>query len=367
MDPKRKIEEKIVTEKLAVFTFDDEINEPSFRRYLIENWNNLTVGMKKSTILFMGGIHGKETGKFGAPVGIQTLKNQVRIFFILFFVEISSKKLLLIIVQKLCWKGWVLLELASECSSLRAKRASERCISKNETTKVELRSTRSSYAFRPWIQSEARQKVARRKCPPNLPRPVSALLKRKKPSTRSLTGLRSSWPNLTYPNFLPRFTLDSRSESVARTCHELFEEEIWRNWNFCGERAILERALHCCTTASWSATTEKTGEGRKPERRNFEGSYLWCLWRDFRFLNAVGQLWMRRVGWSGFQGSLRSPWKARFARFARFLKQISRLVDLVKVLKNQVRIFFFNFLLRYLQKNPFNYSSSQKFWRLIGC
>ena len=89
--PKRKIEEKIVKEKLAVFTFDDEINEPSFRRYLIENWKNLTVGMKKSTILFMGGIHGQDTGKFGAPVGIQTLKNQVRIFFDYFFVEISSK------------------------------------------------------------------------------------------------------------------------------------------------------------------------------------------------------------------------------------------------------------------------------------
>ena len=27
---------------------------------------------------------------------------------------------------------------------------------------------------------------------------------------------------------------------------------------------------------------------------------------------------MRRIGWSGFQGSLRSPWKARFARFARY-------------------------------------------------
>ena len=89
--PKRKIEEKIVKEKLAVFTFDDEINEPSFRRYLIENWNNLTVGMKKSTILFMGGIHGKETGKFGAPVGIQTLKNQVRIFLIYFLLRYLQK------------------------------------------------------------------------------------------------------------------------------------------------------------------------------------------------------------------------------------------------------------------------------------
>ena len=91
MDPKRKIEEKIVTEKLAVFTFDDEINEPSFRRYLIENWKNLTVGMKKSTILFMGGIHGQETGKFGAPVGIQTLKNQVRIFLIYFLLRYLQK------------------------------------------------------------------------------------------------------------------------------------------------------------------------------------------------------------------------------------------------------------------------------------
>ena len=91
MDPQRKVEEKIVTEKLAVFTFDDEINEPSFRRYFIKNWNNLTVGMKRSTILFMGGIHGKETGKFGAPVGIQTLKNQVRIFLIYFLLRYLQK------------------------------------------------------------------------------------------------------------------------------------------------------------------------------------------------------------------------------------------------------------------------------------
>ena len=233
MDPKRKIEEKIVKEKLAVFTFDDEINEPSFRRYLIENWNNLTVGMKRSTILFMGGIHGKETGKFGAPVGIQTLKNQVRIFFILFFVEISSKKLLLIIVQKLCWKGWVLLELASECSSLRAKRASERCISKNETTKVELRSTRSRYGLRPWFQSGSAQKVAWRKCPPNWPRA-------KKPSTRALTGLRSNPRALSSFNFLSLTKLESRPETPARTCHELFEL-----WVLCNSWVQTPRRLQC--------------------------------------------------------------------------------------------------------------------------
>ena len=85
MDPKRKFEEKIVTEKLAVFTFDDEINERSLRLYFIKNWNKLTVGMKKSTILFMGGVHGEKTGEFGRPEYIETLQNQVRIICVQFF------------------------------------------------------------------------------------------------------------------------------------------------------------------------------------------------------------------------------------------------------------------------------------------
>ena len=75
MDPPRKFEDKIVNEKLAVFTFDDKITEPSLRKYFVKNWNDLTVEMNKSTILFMGGIHGKETGEFGAAVDIQTLEN----------------------------------------------------------------------------------------------------------------------------------------------------------------------------------------------------------------------------------------------------------------------------------------------------
>ena len=70
---------KIVNEKLAVFTFDDVINEPGFRRYFIKNWKAMTVGMQSSTILFMAGIHGTESGEFGEPENIQTLKNQVGI------------------------------------------------------------------------------------------------------------------------------------------------------------------------------------------------------------------------------------------------------------------------------------------------
>ena len=78
--PRKKFEEKIVKEKLAVFTFNDAMQEPSFRRYFIKNWYNLTVGMKKSTILFLGGVHGKKTGQFGGYVSFKTLTNQVSIF-----------------------------------------------------------------------------------------------------------------------------------------------------------------------------------------------------------------------------------------------------------------------------------------------
>ena len=78
MATKKTFEDKIVKEKLAVFTFNDAMQEPSFRRYFIKNWNNLTVGLKKSTILFIGGVHGQKTGEFGGHVSIKTLTNQVR-------------------------------------------------------------------------------------------------------------------------------------------------------------------------------------------------------------------------------------------------------------------------------------------------
>ena len=77
--PFRPIEDKIVIEKLAVITFDDEVNEMAFRRYLKKNWESLTLGLKNSTILLMAGIHGKESGVLGEVENIQTLKNQVRI------------------------------------------------------------------------------------------------------------------------------------------------------------------------------------------------------------------------------------------------------------------------------------------------
>ena len=74
------IEKRIVIDKLAIITFDEPVNEIEFRKYLIKNWNDLTLGLKDgSTILFVAGVHGEDTGKLGPAESIQTLKNQVRI------------------------------------------------------------------------------------------------------------------------------------------------------------------------------------------------------------------------------------------------------------------------------------------------
>ena len=73
------IKKQIVIEKSAVITFDNVVDEFAFRRYLNENWKDLTLGLKNSTILFLAGVHGSICGKFGPNVNIQTLKNQVRI------------------------------------------------------------------------------------------------------------------------------------------------------------------------------------------------------------------------------------------------------------------------------------------------
>ena len=71
---------KIVIDKLAVITFDDEVSEPGFRRYLVKKWETLTIGLNHgSTILFIGGTHGEKSGKLGPVESIQSLKNQVRI------------------------------------------------------------------------------------------------------------------------------------------------------------------------------------------------------------------------------------------------------------------------------------------------
>ena len=73
------IAEQIVIEKSAVITFENEVAEMAFRRYLKDHWEKLTLGLNDSTILFLAGVHGSDSGELGPNENIQTLKNQVRI------------------------------------------------------------------------------------------------------------------------------------------------------------------------------------------------------------------------------------------------------------------------------------------------
>ena len=73
------IAEQIVIEKSAVITFEKEVDEMAFRRYFKNNWEKLTLGLNDSTILFLAGVHGSDSGELGPNENIKTLKNQVRI------------------------------------------------------------------------------------------------------------------------------------------------------------------------------------------------------------------------------------------------------------------------------------------------
>ena len=85
---RQPIEERIVIDKLAVITFDKPVHEMEFREYVKRNWKNLTLGLNDgSTILFIGGVHGGDTGKLGHAESIKTLTNQVRI---LKYLSVSS-------------------------------------------------------------------------------------------------------------------------------------------------------------------------------------------------------------------------------------------------------------------------------------
>ena len=76
-------------ESLVVITFDDTVGEMDFRRYFTRKWWTLTAGLMNSTILFICGTHGKDTGKLGPAENIQTLKNQVSNYIFLQTTKLS--------------------------------------------------------------------------------------------------------------------------------------------------------------------------------------------------------------------------------------------------------------------------------------
>ena len=63
--------------KLTIFSANNKTNEWKVAKYLVQNWKTLTVGLENATILFMGGVHGDESGAFEREENIQVLKNQV--------------------------------------------------------------------------------------------------------------------------------------------------------------------------------------------------------------------------------------------------------------------------------------------------
>ena len=73
------IARQIVIENSAVITFENEVDEMAFRRYFKTHWAKLTLGLNDSTIIFLAGVHGSDSGELGPNENIQTLKNQVRI------------------------------------------------------------------------------------------------------------------------------------------------------------------------------------------------------------------------------------------------------------------------------------------------
>ena len=73
------IKKQIVIEKSAIITFEHVVDEMAFRRYLKDHWKDLTLGLNGSTILFLAGVHGKDSGELGPNENIQALENQVRI------------------------------------------------------------------------------------------------------------------------------------------------------------------------------------------------------------------------------------------------------------------------------------------------
>ena len=78
MAPNEIKDDKFKCDKLAIFTAETKINPRNFRKYIIKHWEDFTEGLKEnSTILFLGGVHGRENGQLGDRYEISDFKGQV--------------------------------------------------------------------------------------------------------------------------------------------------------------------------------------------------------------------------------------------------------------------------------------------------
>ena len=64
-------------DKLTIITSETMINPLDFRIYIVNHWKHITKKMENSTILFLGGVHGSESGKLGEKDDITNYEKQV--------------------------------------------------------------------------------------------------------------------------------------------------------------------------------------------------------------------------------------------------------------------------------------------------
>ena len=72
-------EDDIHVENAAVVTALHKINARQIREFLRTRWKDFSKKMDHCKMLFIGGIHGKETGELGPKANIKTMKNQFNI------------------------------------------------------------------------------------------------------------------------------------------------------------------------------------------------------------------------------------------------------------------------------------------------
>ena len=58
-------DENVKNDKLTIFTSENQVDPPEIREYIIEHWDEISVRLENSTVLFIGGVHGGEDGAVG--------------------------------------------------------------------------------------------------------------------------------------------------------------------------------------------------------------------------------------------------------------------------------------------------------------
>ena len=69
----------IQNDKLTIFTTRLRVNSPEIKEYIINRWEEISIGLENSTVLFIGGVHGRPTGVLGGSANNLwgSLKKQV--------------------------------------------------------------------------------------------------------------------------------------------------------------------------------------------------------------------------------------------------------------------------------------------------